>query len=62
MEKLTLQKFEEAAEKVKEVTLQTNLVYSEYFSAQSGNKVYLKLENMQYTRSEEHTSELQSQR
>ncbi len=49
MEKLTLQKFEEAAEKVKEVTLQTNLVYSEYFSAQSGNKVYLKPENMQYT-------------
>ncbi len=49
MEELTLQKFEEAAEKVKEVTLQTNLVYSEYFSAQSGNKVYLKPENMQYT-------------
>ena len=49
MEKLTLQKFEEAAEKVKEVTLQTNLVYSEYFSAQSVNKVYLKPENMQYT-------------
>lgn len=46
---LTLKKFEEAAEKVKEVTLQTNLVYSEYFSAQSGNKVYLKPENMQYT-------------
>ena len=64
MEKLTLQKFEEAAEKVKEVTLQTNLVYSEYFSAQSGNKVYLKPENIQYTgaRSEEHTSELQSPR
>jgi threonine dehydratase len=49
MDKLTLEKFEEAAEKVKEVTLQTNLVYSEYFSAQSGNKVYLKPENMQYT-------------
>lgn len=49
MEELTLQKFEEAAEKVKEVTLETNLVYSEYFSAQSGNKVYLKPENMQYT-------------
>lgn len=49
MEELTLQKFEEAAEKVKEVTLSTNLVYSEYFSAQSGNKVYLKPENMQYT-------------
>ena len=31
------------------MTLQTNLVYSEYFSAQSGNKVYLKPENMQYT-------------
>lgn len=46
---LTLERFEEAAEKVKEVTLNTNLVYSEYFSAQSGNKVYLKPENMQYT-------------
>lgn len=49
MEKLCLEKFEEAAEKVKEVTLQTNLVYSEYFSSQTGNKVYLKPENMQYT-------------
>ena len=41
MEELSLKKFEEAAEKVKEVTLATNLVYSEYFSNQSGNKVYL---------------------
>ena len=49
MEELLLKKFEEAAEKVKEATLPTNLVYSEYFSAQSGNKVYLKPENMQYT-------------
>lgn len=49
MTMLTLEKFEEAAEKVKEVTLSTNLVYSEYFSSQSGNKVYLKPENMQYT-------------
>ena len=49
MEELTLQKFEEAAEKVKEATLPTNLVYSEYFSNQTGNKVYLKPENMQYT-------------
>ena len=49
MEELSLKKFEEAAEKVKEATLPTNLVYSEYFSAQSGNKVYLKPENMQYT-------------
>ena len=46
---LTLDKFEEASEKVKEVTLATNLVYSEYFSNQSGNKVYLKPENMQFT-------------
>ena len=49
MEELSLKKFEEAAEKVKEVTLATNLVYSEYFSNQSGNKIYLKPENMQYT-------------
>lgn len=49
MDKLKLEKFEEAAEKVQEVTLKTNLVYSEYFSKQSGNKVYLKPENMQYT-------------
>lgn len=48
---MTLEKFEEAAEKVKEVTLPTNLVYSEHFSNQAGegNKVYLKPENMQYT-------------
>ena len=49
MEELTLKKFEEAAGKVKEATLPTNLVYSEYFSNQTGNKVYLKPENMQYT-------------
>ena len=29
MDKLTLEKFEEAAEKVQEVTLKTNLVYSD---------------------------------
>ena len=46
---MTLEKFEEASEKVKEVILATNLIYSEYFSAQTGNKVYLKPENMQYT-------------
>ena len=46
---LTLEKFEEASEKVKEVVLPTNLIYSEYFSAQTGNKVYLKPKNMQYT-------------
>ena len=49
MEELTFKKFEEAAEKVKEATLPTNLIFSEYFSNQTGNKVYLKPENMQYT-------------
>ena len=49
MKELTLEKFEEAAEIVKNVTLETKLVYSEYFSGQSGNKVYMKPENMQYT-------------
>ena len=38
---LTLDKFEEASEKVKEVTLETKLVYSDYWSQQTGNKVYL---------------------
>ena len=46
---LTLDSFEEASEVVKKVTLETKLQYSEYFSAQTGNKVYLKPENMQYT-------------
>lgn len=46
---MTLDKFEEASERVKEVILPTNLIYSEYFSAQTGAKVYLKPENMQYT-------------
>ena len=46
---LTLEKFEEASEKVKEATLPTDLVYSEYFSNQTENKVYLKPENMQFT-------------
>ena len=48
-EMLTLKKFEEASETVKKVTLETELVYSDYFSAQTGNKVYLKPENMQLT-------------
>lgn len=49
MDELTLEKFEEASEIVKQVTLETKLVYSEYFSAQTGNRVYFKPENMQYT-------------
>ena len=46
---MTLDKFEEAAELVKKVTLRTKLVYSDYFSDCTGNKVYLKPENMQFT-------------
>ena len=46
---LTLERFEEASKIVKEVTLETKLVYSDYLSEQTGNKVYLKPENMQFT-------------
>lgn len=46
---MTLEKFEEASEAVKKVILPTNLIYSEYYSAQTGGKIYLKPENMQYT-------------
>ncbi len=46
---LTLEKFEEASELVKRVTNPTKLMYSEYLSAQTGGKVYLKPENMQFT-------------
>lgn len=46
---LTLDKFEEASRIVREVTLETKLVYSDYLSEQTGNKVYLKPENMQFT-------------
>ncbi|SFA78247.1 threonine dehydratase [Acetitomaculum ruminis DSM 5522] len=46
---LTLKEFEEASKAVKKVTLETKLVYSDYFSDQTGNEVYLKPENMQRT-------------
>ncbi len=46
---LTLREFEEASEIVKRVTNETKLVYSAYFSEKTGNKVYLKPENMQFT-------------
>lgn len=48
-EMLTLEKFEEASEIVKQVTSETKLMYSEFLSNQTGNKVYLKPENMQLT-------------
>ena len=46
---LTLEAFEQASEIVKQVTQETKLIYSAYFSDQTGNKVYLKPENMQVT-------------
>lgn len=46
---LTLDKFEEASEIVSKVTQPTKLVYSEFLSNQTGNKVYLKPENLQMT-------------
>ena len=48
-EKLTLEKFEEACEAVGQVTLDTSLIYSDYFSERTGGKVYLKPENRQRT-------------
>ncbi|RKM57520.1 threonine ammonia-lyase [Butyrivibrio sp. CB08] len=48
-EKMTLAKFEEAYEDVKKVTLDTKLIYSDYWSGATGNKVYLKPENLQRT-------------
>lgn len=46
---LTLEAFEEASKKVKEVTQETKLIYSPYFSSECGNEVWLKPENMQRT-------------
>ncbi len=46
---LTLEKFEEASEVVRKVTLETKLIYSDFLSSQTGNRVYLKPENMQLT-------------
>lgn len=49
MNQLTLEKFEEAYERVQEVILPTNLIKSDFFSQITGNKVYLKPENLQLT-------------
>ena len=46
---LTLESFEQASEIVKQVTQETKLIKSSYFSELTGNKVYLKPENMQRT-------------
>ena len=49
MEELNLEAFEEASEVVQQVTKETKLVYSDYVSAQTGNRVWFKPENMQQT-------------
>ena len=46
---LTLDKFEEAEKIVKNVTLPTPLIYSEYLSGRYDNEIYIKPENMQRT-------------
>ena len=46
---MTLDKFEEATEAVKKVINRTKLIYSEYYTETTGNRVYFKPENMQYT-------------
>ena len=46
---LTLEAFEEASEAVKKVALETKLIYSDFYSKNTGNKVYFKPENMQLT-------------
>lgn len=46
---LELKDFEEASKAVSQVTNDTKLVYSDFFSNACGNKVYLKPENMQVT-------------
>ena len=49
MEQLTVEAFEQACAVVEQVTLNTDLILSDYYSEQTGAKVYLKPENMQRT-------------
>ncbi|MGN0466697.1 MAG: threonine ammonia-lyase [Lachnospiraceae bacterium] len=46
---LTMQKFEDAYERISKVVLPTSLVKSDYYSELTGNRVYLKPENLQLT-------------
>ena len=46
---MTLEKFEQAYDAVQKVIIKTKLVYSDFYSDSTGNKVYLKPENMQKT-------------
>ncbi len=49
MTEMTLERFEEAYDKVQEVVLPTSLIQSDFFSEMTGNRVYLKPENLQLT-------------
>ncbi|MDO5775673.1 MAG: threonine ammonia-lyase [Eubacteriales bacterium] len=49
MTELTIEAFERACEAVNKVTLNTDLILSDYYSERTGAKVYLKPENMQRT-------------
>lgn len=46
---LTMKKFEDAYERIEKVVLPTSLVKSDYYSQLTGNRVYLKPENLQLT-------------
>ena len=46
---LTLEAFEEASEQERKVAFETKLIYSDFYSKSTGNKVYFKPENMQLT-------------
>ncbi|MCR4787830.1 MAG: threonine ammonia-lyase [Lachnospiraceae bacterium] len=46
---LTLEAFEEASEEVRKVAFETKLIYSDFYSKLTENKVYFKPENMQLT-------------
>ena len=46
---LSLEKFEEAYEEISRIVLPTNLIQSDFFTETTGNKVYLKPENLQLT-------------
>lgn len=49
MDSLAMERFEKATDIVAQVTNETKLLYSPHFSNMTGNKVYLKPENMQTT-------------
>jgi threonine dehydratase len=46
---LTIEKFRQARDLLSGIILNTNLIYSPYFSKTTGNNVYIKPENMQLT-------------